>query len=442
MEIRRRCHERGIRGPSRKAIAARVRARPKVEIVARREGARAARERFGSATGSLTVDRPLSLVQIDHTLVDVIVVDSSTRNPIQRPWLTLAIDVCTRCVAGLHLSLEPPSATSVALCVSQAALSKAPWLAARSIAHAWPVQGLFQCLHLDNAKEFKSEALRRGCEQYGIEIVYRPVRTPHYGGHIERLIGTMMGKVHLLPGTTYSNITEKGDLDPEKSAAMTLDEVEHWLGEAITGVYHQVEHSSLGLPPLAAWSRFSVEVPIAPEVTDPKRFLIDFLPLERRLIRREGLSLHSIHYWSDVLTSWIGEKERLIVRYDPRDLSRVYLRAPNGEYLDLSYRDIRRPPISLWEHRLAIRKLREEGRAHVDENAIFQAIDTMRRIAEEALHTTKAVRRQHERRMRLIRGGLGQDKEEAPAVDLGSTAASDGIERYPWENMLPVEEWE
>jgi len=55
-------------------------------------------------------------------------------------------------------------------------------------------------LHLDNAKEFRSEALRRGCEQYGIAIDYRPVRTPHYGGHIERLIGTMMEKVHLLGG--------------------------------------------------------------------------------------------------------------------------------------------------------------------------------------------------------------------------------------------------
>jgi putative transposase len=359
MEIRRRCHERGIRKPSRKAIAARVRARPKVEIVARREGTQAARQQFGSATGSLTVDRALGVVQIDHTLVDVIVVDSSTRKPIQRPWLTLAIDVCSRCVAGFYLSLEPPSATSVALCVSHAVLPKESWLAARNIVHAWPVHGLFQILHLDNAKEFRSEALRRGCEQYGIEISYRPVRTPHYGGHIERLIGTMMGKVHLLPGTTYSNITEKGNLDPEKSAAMTLGEVERWLGEAITGVYHQAEHRSLGAPPLTIWQRASTEMPPAPEVTDPKRFLIDFLPLERRLIRREGVSLHSIHYWFDVLTSWIGEKERLIVRYDPRDLSRIYLRAPNGEYLDLSYRDIRRPPISLWEHRLAIRKLRE-----------------------------------------------------------------------------------
>ena len=61
-----------------------------------------------------------------------------------------------------------------------------------------------------------SEALKRGCEQYGIEVDYRPVRTPHYGGHIERLIGTMMGKVHLLPGTTFSDVRAKGDLESAK----------------------------------------------------------------------------------------------------------------------------------------------------------------------------------------------------------------------------------
>ena len=61
----------------------------------------------------------------------------------------------------------------------------------------------------------------------------------------------------------------------------------------------------------------------------------------------------------------------MIVRYDPRDLSRIYLLAPDGQYYDLTYRDLRHPPISLWEHRLALKRLREEGRLRVDEAAIF-----------------------------------------------------------------------
>ena len=70
-------------------------------------------------------------------------------------------------------------------------------------------------------REFHSEALARGCQQYGIELDYRPIGQPHFGGTIERLIGTMMSMVHDLPGTTFSNPTERGSYDSDKSATLT-----------------------------------------------------------------------------------------------------------------------------------------------------------------------------------------------------------------------------
>src|SRR5215471_20098288 len=43
-------------------------------------------------------------VQIDHTEIDIIVVDELARTPLPgRPWLTLAIDVFSRVVTGLHV---------------------------------------------------------------------------------------------------------------------------------------------------------------------------------------------------------------------------------------------------------------------------------------------------------------------------------------------------
>lgn len=443
-EVARKCRERSLKSPGRWAINARLAMRQGQEIVRKRRGRKAADDRYRPVMGSLEAGWPLSLIQIDHTLVDVIVVDSETRAPIQRPWLTLAIDVCTRCVAGFHLSLEPPSATSVALCLAHAALGKENWLAERDIDAVWPVRGIPERLHLDNAKEFRSEALKRGCEQYGIAIDHRPVRTPHYGGHIERLIGTMMGKVHLLPGTTFSNVTAKGDLNPEKTAAMTLDEVERWLGHAIAGVYHRDVHRGIGTTPVAAWERGIVGDSHAlgrgepTPVADPRRFLIDFLPIERRLVRREGVALHSIHYWADVLAAWIGHSERMVVRYDPRDLSRIHLLGPDGTYYDLSYRDLRRPPISLWEHRLALKRLREEGRSQVDEAAIFRTIEAMRGIADGAVLASKTARRQRERRLRVIQGGV--NAQARPETQLPVEAEPlDG--KQPHENMLPFEEW-
>jgi putative transposase len=446
MEIRRRCHTLGVAAPGRKAIRARVSLKPRKEVLARREGGKAARDRFAPSTGSLEVKWPLALVQIDHTLVDVIVVDSLTRAPIQRPWLTLAIDVYSRCVVGFYLSLEPPSATSVALCVAHAVLPKTQWLAERRIEADWPMHGLFARLHLDNAKEFRSEALRRGCEQYNIAIDYRPVRTPHYGGHIERLIGTMMGKVHLLPGTTFSDVKAKGELDPQKSAAMTIEELERWLAHAVAGVYHRTLHSALGTPPQVAWERGLSGDATTPgcgdpvTVADPHRLLIDFLPIERRLIRRDGVSLHCIHYWSDVLRTWIGESQRMIIRYDPRDLSRIYLLAPDGQYYDLSYRDLRRPSLTLWEHRRVLKRLREEGHTHVDEGAIFRTLETLRAITDEAVTASKAARRQRERRLRLIHGDRATlEPANLPAVEESGDDSHTGPQ--PWEQMLPVEEW-
>jgi putative transposase len=438
-----RCRTLGLPKPSRKAINLRIGQRASTDVLAKRSGRKAARDRFEPATGSLTAPWPLALVQNDHTLVDVITVDSTTRQPIQRPWLTIAIDVHSRCVAGFHLALEPPSATSVALCIAHAVLPKEGWLMARGVAGDWPVQGLIERLHLDNAKEFHSEALKRGCEQYGIAVDYRPVRTPHYGGHIERLIGTMMGKVHLLPGTTFSNVRAKGYWKPEDTAALTLDEIERWLVHAIVGVYHHDLHRGIGTTPAAAWERGILGdgqvsgrgMPTA--VGDPRRFLIDFLPMERRLVRREGVFLHSIGYWADVLRTWIGERERMIVRYDPRDLSRVHLLAPDGRYYDLSYRDLRRPAISLWEHRLAMKRLREEGRAEIDEEAIFAAIDAMRGIAERASAESKTARRQRERRLRLD-GVVAERRSVASAVE-----PAPPIEPLPADQRLfkNVEEW-
>ena len=439
-EIRRRCWTLGLPRPSRKTVQKRIDQRAPREVLARREGRKAARDRFAPATGSLDAPWPLALIQIDHTLIDVMAVDSVTRQPIQRPWLTIAIDVHSRCVAGFHLTLEAPSATSVALCLAHAALPKTGWLMARDIAGAWPVEGVPERLHLDNAKEFHSEALRRGCEQYGIAVDYRPVRTPHYGGHIERLIGTMMGKVHLLPGTTFSSVREKGDYDPEKTAAMTLEEIERWLGHAIVGVYHRDLHRGIGMPPLAAWERGLAGdgvqegrgTPVA--VSDQRRFLIDFLPFERRLVRREGVFLHSISYWSDVLHTWVGEREKMLVRYDPRDLSRVYLLGPDGQYYDLTYSDLSRPPISLWEHRLALKRLREDGKAQVDEEAIFRTIETMRGIADQASAATKTARRQRARQTR------NEATSAMPASGVGSVAK---LKPLPADRRVfaNVEEW-
>jgi tetratricopeptide (TPR) repeat protein len=65
------------------------------------------------------------------------------------------------------------------------------------------------------------------------------------GGHIERLVGTLMRAPHELPGATFSNPKQRGNYDSEASAALTLDELERWLTDYIVCVYHAKRHPNV-----------------------------------------------------------------------------------------------------------------------------------------------------------------------------------------------------
>ena len=109
-----------------------------VKTVTAREGRDAARARRSAGGTPPEITGLLEQVQADHTPVDVIVVDEQHRLPAGRPYLTIAIDVCSRCVVGMVVTLEAPSATSVGLCLAHAAASKRPWLERLEAEAAWP----------------------------------------------------------------------------------------------------------------------------------------------------------------------------------------------------------------------------------------------------------------------------------------------------------------
>jgi len=390
------CQQRGLKAPAFHTLQARVRELDQDHLVRRRFGAAAARQRFGPVGfSSLQPTLPLEVVQIDHTLVDVVVVDELERLPLGRPWLTLAIDVASRMVNGFYVSLERPSILSVALALSHAVLPKDLWLSDRELDLDWLGCGLPESLHLDNAQEFKSEALERGTREYGIRLIYRPPGRPHFGGHIERLIGTVMGAVHLLPGTTFASVTKKGSYRPEKTASLTLLELERWLALQIAGVYHHTVHSALHQTPAAAWQRgLAQRLRPARQPQDRERFFLDFLPVERRQIRRDGIRLFHLHYWHNVLSPRAGRsKTRELIKYDPRNLSRVYWQDQQGNYWPIPYRNLALPPISLWEHDEVLRRLKAESQREVDEDKLVAMVLQQRRLVEEARSKTARRRR-------------------------------------------------
>lgn len=438
-EVAADCRAQGLVPPSIRRLGRWLDQKDQARLTARREGKDKAERLHLATPGSLTADSPLEIVQIDHTKADVTVVDPVSRRPLGRPTLTVAIDVSTRMVLGFHLSLEPPSLLSVALCLTHAVMEKSHWLATRGIGTEWPARGIPKMIHVDNGAEFHARAFERACSEYQIDLQHRPPGTPRYGGHVERLIGTVMGAVHLLPGSHFSNIFERGDLDAEAEAVMTLHELETWLALEITGSYHARLHSALETTPAGAWAARTDETNVRMPA-DLRQFLVDFLPSEQRVLQRDGLHLFHIRYWSDELRWLMGRDSRkFTLKYDPRDLSRIFV-LTEERIIEARPADLTRPAITLWEHRAARRALREAGRRSVDEELIFSTILAQREIVDSAARQTKAIRRHQARRAHL---------EPRPMIDV--TPASERREALPTPEStgnalkdhpgFPVEEW-
>lgn len=415
VEVGDRCRSLSLPVPHANTVRARLRAIDPFKEMNSRTGPQDAERKFSVHQGKFPgADYPLAVVQIDHTPVDVILVDEEGRETIGKAFLTLAIDVYSRVVVGYWLSLDPVGNFSVSMCLANMILPKDDWLAKHGLTESWPCFGIPDAIHMDNGGEFHSEMLLRISREYGISLEFRAVGKPQYGGHIERMLGTLARKIHDLPGTTFSSVHERGKYPSEKMAAMTLEDLDRWLAVQILGVYHNSPHK--GIQDQAPIQRFqeailgSARVPargMPRMVEDPDRFRLDCLPFEERTIQRYGVEMDYVFYFAPVLLKHVLEKDpadpkhrrQFTFRRDPRDISTIYFWEPDeGRYYPIPYRNQNYPAVSLWEFKHALKTLKDQNRDNIDEEMIFSEILKARQIEEEAKLRTSRARRAKEKR--------------------------------------------
>ncbi|GLQ91990.1 transposase [Dyella acidisoli] len=411
--------------PSPTTIRHRASQLDEYERIRRREGAKAAKYKLTPMTGSFEVWKLLEYVQIDHTLADVLLVSEFDQTiVIGRPWVTLAIDVKSRMVVGVYISLEPPSAISVGMCLAHAILPKSDFLATLGIDGEWPVHGVMLLVHADNAREFHSEALQNGCTDIGIDLQNRPVDAPHYGGIIERLIGTFMGKCRLLPGSTQRNVVERGDYDAERDARMTLSAFKAFFVNEIVRGYHVTRHRTLDVPPLMKWRELAAEHNAGrplPSGYAPWQIPVLFYPFAMRCIRRTGIEFGGRFYWADELTEWVGRKEKCAIHFHPGDASKVYLRGPSGAIVVALHtkgdtRCIAFEELRLQRQRNAALSEAPELLAYKDAGLDFRDANTNQAIAStKAAHRAAAIQKTREAQTRDVPLPSSSTPPQSPA---------------------------
>jgi putative transposase len=408
-EVAGRCKAADLPSPSAKAVKARVRARDQVWLARRREGPGKARS-LALLTGAHPgAAAPWERVQIDSTPCDIRLVAETERTVIGRPTITFAIDIYSRTILGFSVSLQSASTITVATCLAHACLPKRDWLAQRDLANVhWPVWGKPLVLEYDQGPENEAKGIQRGLRLHGIRSKVRQKGHPEHHGTIERLIGTMMRRIHERRGTTFGSINERGDAEPDRLACLSLPELEQVVVLEIDHYNHSA-HAGISDRPLDRYLAWYQQPNLPddqriPPLLPAGRFLLDFLPYERRRLVRTGFRLFRVDYSArDLLGMWKRQNqakiERIVV-YDPRSLATVWvIDDEDGEYVSVPYR-VPRADMTLAESVAARRKrqaLKAEDRT---ETRLFEAVSQVRAVEERGRTATSRMKAERSRQAR------------------------------------------
>lgn len=244
--------------------------------------------------GDIEVDRSNKVLQIDHTRLDVLVVNQDGEE-IGTPFLSVAVDSYSGCIAGFYLGFRQPSSLEVALVMRHVILPK-QYGPEYELMERWDVRGVPEYLVTDRAKEFKSQHLRQIATQLGFNLRYRFM--PEQGGIVESVFDKLNKEFNSrLPGYKGSNV-QKRPKDAEKYASITIEELERKLVRHF--VDHVNQHAYPGVAQTRAqrWEAMMIEPPKIPEERDLDicllKPLFTFLSIPaRRVDNQESLSVSS-----------------------------------------------------------------------------------------------------------------------------------------------------
>lgn len=263
---------------------------------------------------------PMAVVQLDHTLLDIELLCSTTGVNLGRPWISLMIDVFSRRVMAFVVSFDAPSSRSCMLLL-------------RECVKRWG--RLPATLYVDNGKEFHSVHFETLAARYHCTIKWRPPASARHGALIERYFGVLNSElINNLSGNTQimkcvRQVTSA--VNPKGHAVWTLERLCNLLVVYCHEIYDTRPHSSLGVSPADKFTRGLEDggVRTNRQIVYDENFRIETLPTTPRGKAKvqpgRGVKVHSRYFYAPELRSTKLEGSTLPVRFDPYDAGTAYV---------------------------------------------------------------------------------------------------------------------
>jgi transposase InsO family protein len=322
--VRNLCTERGLSPPSEKTFRAEIKRRKEETVVLARQGRRAV---YGITEFQWYVDqstprhgeRPFEIGHIDHTELDVELVDSRTGANLGRPWLTILLDAYTRLIIAFFLTLDPPSYRSCMAVIRNAVRRHGR---------------IPKTIVVDQGSDFESlyfEALLARLETHKKS---RPAAKSRFGSVIESVFGVSnQAFIHNLRGNSQSLQSPRSmspSHDPRTQAVWTLPALTDSFEGFVDNTYASLKHPALGMSPKEAMARGLAMTGcrdhiLIPYTEDFNRLCMPTTIAGKALVRSgRGIKIKGIFYWHPGFREATVTATKVHIVFDPFDVSRAY----------------------------------------------------------------------------------------------------------------------
>lgn len=391
--------------PSKSTVHRLIRKLDKYDVTAARFGDHIARMRFRTSGRGPQPQRILQRVEIDHTPLDLFVIDEKTYLPMGRPTITLATDKFSKMPVGIHIGFDGPSIEAVFACLRHAILPKTDLRTQYpDIKNDWPCYGTIEELVCDNGLEFHSKELERVALEIGTILTFCPKRQPFYKGSVERFLKTINFQfAHALPGTSFSKWFHREDYDSQKHAVIPFNQLRSLLYRWLIDVYSQQLHRGIGTTPYLKWmeglKQFAPGLPVSSHRLD--------IVLGRSCVRKlshSGIELFNLRYNAPELLSirrQLGDRHNVDVIYYAGDISYVNVIDPITKEaipvpaLEKEYTH----GITLEQHRLICAHIRKVQQQNVNTVELARAKAEIRASVREMAFSKSQKKRQRAARL-------------------------------------------
>ena len=262
-------------------------------------------------------EHPFHRVHIDHTQLDLLVVDEESEMILGKPWLSLTIDAFTGDILAWYLSFNHPSVDSLIVLFRRLVLRH----------KNFPFEVV-----TDNGAEFYSLWYQLLLARKNATLIRRPPSKPRFGAIIERAFGKITSVLlySLLGNTQRLKVPRllAAKDHPKKDAIWTLPMLDDAL-EKFCQLQSGKTIPQLGRTPAACVSDYLQNSPRA--LLNKTEYTEDFyistlLEVDggtRRVQRGFGIKFGNIYYSHISLDGLSGQNVRVL--HDPDDLTGVYV---------------------------------------------------------------------------------------------------------------------